>query len=66
IPSRFKKQTPGNLYRNQNLVKPQLGFEVKPNNDDDSTWKPILTSKPHGIVSLEESLGTFTNEFGQI
>ncbi|KAK2628932.1 hypothetical protein QTJ16_002035 [Diplocarpon rosae] len=62
----FKKQTQGNSYRNQNLVKPQLSFEVKPDNNDDSPWKPILTSKPHATIALEESLGTFTNEFGQI
>ncbi|KAG4439376.1 hypothetical protein IFR05_005125 [Cadophora sp. M221] len=65
IPSRSKKQ-PGSTYRNQNLVKPQLAFDVKPDNKDDSPWKPLLTSKPHATVSLEDSLPTFTNDFGQI
>lgn len=65
IPSRSKKQA-GNTYRNQNLVKPQLAFDVKPDNSDESPWKPLLTSKPHATVSLEDSLPTFTNDFGQI
>ncbi|KAI9052492.1 hypothetical protein LZ554_003836 [Drepanopeziza brunnea f. sp. 'monogermtubi'] len=66
IPSRFKKQGQGNAYRNQNLLKPQLGFNVKPDNNDDSPWKPILSAKPHAITSFEKSLNTFTNEFGQL
>jgi exosome complex exonuclease RRP6 len=46
----------GNAFRTQNLVKPQLAFDIKPNNDDNAPWKPLLTSKPHATVSLEESL----------
>ncbi|CZS92548.1 hypothetical protein WAI453_006706 [Rhynchosporium graminicola] len=65
MPSRSKKQG-GNTYRNQNLLKPQLAFDVKPDNDNDSPWKPLLTSKPHAIVSLEDSLPTFTNDHDQI
>lgn len=65
MPSRSKKQALGNAFKNQNLLKPQLGFDVKPNNDDTSPWKPILTSKPHATIPLEGSLGTFTNEFEQ-
>ncbi|PVH88022.1 hypothetical protein DL98DRAFT_566398 [Cadophora sp. DSE1049] len=65
IPSRSKKQG-GNTYRNQNLVKPQLAFDVKPDNNDESPWKPLLTSKPHATVPLEDSLPTFTNDFGLI
>ena len=55
----------GNAFRTQNLVKPQLAFEVKPNNDDESPWRPLLTTKPHAIIPLEKSLGTFTNDFDQ-
>jgi exosome complex exonuclease RRP6 len=55
----------GNAYRTQNLVKPQLAFNVKPNNDDLSPWKPLLTTKPHAKKPLEESLGTFTDDYGQ-
>jgi exosome complex exonuclease RRP6 len=55
----------GNAFRTQNLVKPQLAFEAKPDNHDTSPWKPLLTSKPHAILPLEESLGIFTNEWDQ-
>lgn len=55
----------GNAFRNQNLVKPQLAFEIKPDNHDNSPWKPILSSKPHATVPLEESLGIITNDFDQ-
>ncbi len=41
-----------------NILKPQGAFEHPPNNLDTAPWKPILTSKPHAIVPLEESLGT--------
>ncbi len=36
----------GNAFRTQNLVKPQLAFDVKPDNNDNSPWKPLLTTKP--------------------
>jgi exosome complex exonuclease RRP6 len=49
----------------QNLVKPQLAFEHKPNNDDNTPWKPLLTSKPHAAVSLEESLGAAAKDAEQ-
>ena len=55
----------GNAFRTQNLVKPQLAFDVKPDNNNNSPWKPLLTTKPHATIPLEESLGTFTNEFDQ-
>ncbi|CAG8980174.1 hypothetical protein HYALB_00007414 [Hymenoscyphus albidus] len=65
-PSRERKQPLGNAFRTQNLVKPQLAFDIKPNNHDTSPWKPLLSSKPHATVSLEDSLSTFTNDFGQL
>jgi exosome complex exonuclease RRP6 len=48
----------GTAFRTQNLVKPQLAFEHTPNNNDNIPWRPLLTSKPHATVPLEESLGT--------
>ncbi|KAM5445947.1 exosome nuclease subunit [Microsporum audouinii] len=40
------------------IAKPQLGFDVRVNNlDDGSAFKPLLKSKPHALVPLEESLG---------
>ena len=55
----------GNAFRTQNLVKPQLSFDVKPDNSDTSPWKPFLATKPYAIVPLEESLGIFTNAYDQ-
>jgi len=45
-----------------NVLKPQNSFERKPDNFDKGPWKPLLTEKPHAIVSLDESLGTFVDE----
>ncbi|KKF97372.1 Exosome complex exonuclease rrp6 [Ceratocystis platani] len=42
--------------RNANIRKPQLSFEVQPDTQSQSPWKPILTKKPHATVPLEESL----------
>lgn len=39
------------------MQKPQLNFERKVNNYDTSTWKPLLKTKPHALVSLENSIG---------
>lgn len=66
--SRTTKHTSslGNTFRTQNLVKPQLAFNIKPDNDDTSPWKPILDTKPHAIVPLEESLSIFKNDFDQL
>ncbi|KAI0533842.1 ribonuclease H-like domain-containing protein [Xylaria digitata] len=48
--------------RRANVLKPQNAFELKPNNHDTSSWKPILTKKPHSTLALDESLGTFNDE----
>ncbi|KAG9237851.1 ribonuclease H-like domain-containing protein [Amylocarpus encephaloides] len=61
-----RKSVLGSAFRTQNLVKPQLAFDLKPDNEDTSPWKPLLTIKPHAILPLEESLGTITNDFDQI
>ena len=45
-----------------NIIKPQNGFERKTKNFDTGPWKPLLASKPHSIVSLDESLVTFTDQ----
>lgn len=49
-------------YRNQNLVKPQLAFNRKPDNSDTSPWKPLLKTKPHAKLPLKTSLSTFEDE----
>ncbi|TEY78795.1 hypothetical protein BOTCAL_0045g00110 [Botryotinia calthae] len=60
-----QKRSLDNSLRTQNLVKPQLAFEVKPDNEDTSPWLPLLKTKPHAKVSLEDSLGMITNEYDQ-
>ncbi|TGO83651.1 hypothetical protein BPOR_0613g00060 [Botrytis porri] len=62
---KFQKRPLDNSLRTQNLVKPQLAFEVKPDNEDTSPWLPLLKTKPHAKVPLEESLGIITNDFDQ-
>ncbi|KAI5922934.1 ribonuclease H-like domain-containing protein [Camillea tinctor] len=48
--------------RRANILKPQNTFEIKPDNQATSPWKPLLTTKPHAVVPLEQSLDTFTDE----
>jgi len=60
-----KRPLPGNAFRTKNLLKPQLAFDVKPNNADASPWKPLLTTKPHAKIPLEKSLGTITSDSEQ-
>lgn len=50
------RQKPGKAYRNQNIPKPQLLFNNIPTNEERSPFKPLLRSKPHAIVPLEDSL----------
>ncbi|KXX76766.1 Exosome complex exonuclease rrp6 [Madurella mycetomatis] len=45
-----------------NILKPQNAFEKKTDNFGPSPWKPLLTSKPHAQIPLEESLDTFTDQ----
>ena len=52
----------GRSERTQNLAKPQLLFERRLDNNDKSPFKPLLQSKPHATVILEESLVTFEAE----
>ncbi|KAK6953231.1 hypothetical protein Daesc_005531 [Daldinia eschscholtzii] len=60
-----KKSRPATLdtsLRRANIIKPQNAFELKPNNLDPSPWKPILTTKPHALTSLQDSLETFVDD----
>ena len=38
------------------LPKPQKLFQNRPKNDESTPFKPLLRSKPHAIVPLEESI----------
>ncbi|PTB44503.1 uncharacterized protein TrAFT101_003057 [Trichoderma asperellum] len=59
-----QSKSTGKVIRNANVKKPQLDFEIQPNNFLDGPWKPILTEKPHAIVPLDESLVTFVRNDG--
>lgn len=48
-----------NTFKTRNIAKPQLKFRTKIDNHDNSSWKPILTSKPHALVPLAECLRPF-------
>jgi exosome complex exonuclease RRP6 len=45
-------------------VKPQLAFVHKPDNNDITPWKPLLTSKPHASIPLDQSLRLESGESG--
>ncbi|KAI9827627.1 MAG: hypothetical protein M1819_006916 [Sarea resinae] len=59
-----KKLRPTNAFRTQNIPKPQRLFNHVPSNDETVPFKPLLTSKPHAIVPLSESLSTFLGANG--
>ncbi|OAP58849.1 hypothetical protein AYL99_06146 [Fonsecaea erecta] len=40
-----------------NIQKPQTFFERQVNNSDSTPFKPLLQTKPHALVPLEESIG---------
>ena len=46
-----------NSYRFTNLSKPQLLFNNIPTNDQNTSFKPLLRTKPHATVPLEDSIG---------
>ncbi|TEA14609.1 Exosome complex exonuclease rrp6 [Colletotrichum sidae] len=53
---------PEKVVRNANITKPQLNFD--PPVDNYAPWKPVITKKPHGKVSLEESLAPIKSDSG--
>ncbi|MCJ1388960.1 Exosome component 10 [Xylographa bjoerkii] len=50
--------------RTQDLPKPQLLFEKVPNNQETTAFKPLLRTKPHAIVPLQESISPILSEDG--
>ncbi|ETS73685.1 hypothetical protein PFICI_14631 [Pestalotiopsis fici W106-1] len=63
VPKKTKTYTAlDSSLRRANILKPQNAFEIKPDNDDSSPWKPLLTAKPHATVPLADSIGTFNND----
>ena len=58
------KQKPSKVFRSQDIPKPQSQFANAPSNHDINPFKPLLKSKPHAIVPLEESLQIVEAEDG--
>lgn len=63
-PDAKKPKPAAKVVRNANITKPQVQFDVKPDNFPTEPWKPILTRKPHSTVPLEKSLVTFSSGNG--
>ncbi|KAL8972495.1 MAG: hypothetical protein Q9183_000525 [Haloplaca sp. 2 TL-2023] len=55
-PSSTKAPISRSLLRAKNIPKPQRLFRTLPVNDATTPFKPLLQSKPHAIVPLEESV----------
>ncbi|PWW74965.1 hypothetical protein C7212DRAFT_358767 [Tuber magnatum] len=60
-PSRPSRRS---IQKSANIPKPQLLFKEKIDNFDHTPWKPRLTSKPHAVKPLSESIYLFKNELG--
>ncbi|KAL6721130.1 exosome nuclease subunit [Lecanora helva] len=54
--SKVEERRLGNAYRSQNIPKPQVLFDILPNNNVLTPFKPLLTFKPHSITPLDQSL----------
>ena len=52
-----REKIPSMYGDNAQITKPQLRFNKPVVNDTDTVFKPLLRSKPHAVVPLEESLG---------
>jgi exosome complex exonuclease RRP6 len=65
--SPVKQIKTGKVPRNLDILKPQLEFEHVPTNDESGPFKPLLRSKPHAIVSFEDSrrLGSKNSQTGE-
>lgn len=59
-----KPKSANKVIRNANIAKPQVHFELQPDNFPGSPWKPIITEKPHALVPLEDSVVLFTDSEG--
>jgi PMC2NT (NUC016) domain len=55
------------IFSVRQLAKPQLLFEKSRSNDEKAPFKPLLRTKPHGTVGLDESIGDgATDGLGQL
>lgn len=68
-PPQAQPETPRNnapMYRPPpgSISKPQDRFQIKVDNYETGSWRPLLKSKPHALVRLEDSLGTDEISYG--
>ncbi|KEF62582.1 uncharacterized protein A1O9_00555 [Exophiala aquamarina CBS 119918] len=56
-PRSVNSPRPLQQWSRQSLPKPQLSFEVKPDNYATGSFRPLLKTKPHAIVPLSDCVG---------
>jgi exosome complex exonuclease RRP6 len=54
-----------NIAEKKHIPKPQLQFEHLPTNTETGGFRPLMTSKPHAKIPLEECLKTFKDYRGR-
>lgn len=54
-----------NIAARKHLPKPQLTFDNVPTNDETGPFRPLLVTKPHARIPLEECLKTFKDAKGR-
>ena len=62
--SRNGRTRPVNAFRSQNIPKPQLLFKSTAGDGQAMPFRPLLQTKPHAILPLEQSLRTAKNAEG--
>jgi hypothetical protein len=54
-----------NIAEKKHISKPQLEFDHVPTNDDTGGFRPLLQSKPHARVPMDQCLKTFRDSRGR-
>ena len=62
--STARSARPTRSFRDQDIPKPQLLFAKAPHNDESTPFKPLLRSKPHATLPLDQSLEMVDNAMG--
>ncbi|MCJ1382213.1 Exosome component 10 [Xylographa soralifera] len=58
------RKTFASKQKTQDIPKPQLLFNKVPDNQDSTVFKPLLRTKPHAIIPLQESISPIRLEDG--
>lgn len=54
-----------NIAEKKIIPKPQLKFEHVPTNDETGAFRPLISSKPHARIPMEDCLKTFKDSRGR-